>query len=103
MTKSEQELPEDEITTNFFGIDPKTYEVESISLTRGGALVRVKDGAAIWSANVPVESARHEIAVRLGLVEIVETGARDTGEEQRRKIMEDLETKAEIMKQENSE
>ncbi len=92
--------PEEEITTDFFGINPKTYEVESISLTRGGTLLRATGN---WSANVPAAAAKHEIAVRLGLVEIVEANAQDTGEEQRRKIMEDLEIKAEIMKQENSE
>jgi len=102
MTKPEK-LPEDEVTTNFFGINPKTYEVEIISLTRGGSLLRVKDGADNWSANVPVAAAKHEIATRLGLVEIVETSALNTGAEQRRRIMEDLEIKAEIMKQENSE
>ena len=94
---------EDEITTNFFGINPKTYEIENISLTRGGRLLRVRDGADNWSANVPVASAKREIVVRLGLVEIVETSAQNTDEEQLRKIIEDLETKAEIMKQENSE
>jgi hypothetical protein len=97
-----EESPADEITTNFFGINPKTYEIESISLTRGGTLLRVTDGDN-WSANVPVAAAKHEIAVRLGLVEIVETSAQNTDDEQRRKIIEDLETKAEIMKQENSE
>lgn len=102
MTKPEK-LPEDEVTTNFFGINPKTYEIESISLTRGGTLLRVKDGAANWSVNVPVAAAKREIATRLGLVEIVETSALNAGEEQRRRIMEDLETKAEVMKQENSE
>lgn len=93
----------DEITTNFFGINPKTYEIESISLTRGGTLSRVSDGADKWSVDVPVTAAKHEIAVRLGLVEIVETSTHNSDEEQRRKIIEDLETKAEIMKQENSE
>lgn len=94
---------EDEITTYFFGINPKTDEIESISLTRGGTLLWVRDDADDWSANVPVAAAKHEIAVRLGLVEIVETSVQNTGEAQRRKIIEDLETKAEIMKQENSE
>lgn len=102
MAKSEASL-EDEVTTNFFGINPKTYEVESLSLTRGGTLLRAGNGAEYWSASVPVASAKHEIAVRLGLVEIVEASVQNTSEEQRRKIMEDLETKAEIMKQENSE
>jgi hypothetical protein len=102
MAKPEKS-PDDEVTTNFFGINPKTYEIESVSLTRGGTLLRVGDGADNWSATVPVAAARHEIAVRLGLVEIVETSAQTTGEELRRKIIEDLETKAEIMKQENSE
>lgn len=98
-----EKRPEDEITTNFFGINPKTYEIESVSLTRGGTLLRVKDGADNWSASVPVPAAKHEISARLGLVEIVETSAQNTGEEERKKIMEDLEIKAEIMKQENSE
>lgn len=102
MAKPEKPLT-DEVTTNFFGINPKTYEVECISLTRGGTLSRARNGAEHWSANVPVGSAKHEIAARLGLVEIVETSARSTSEEQRRKILEDLETKADIMKQENSE
>lgn len=102
MAKPEK-APEHEITTNFFGINPKTYDVESVSLTRGGTLLRVRNGADFWSANVPVTAAKHEIAARLGLVEIVETSAQNTDEEQRRKIVEDLETKAEIMKQENSE
>ncbi|MBI5322527.1 hypothetical protein [Bradyrhizobium sp.] len=96
--------PEDQITTNFFGINPKTYEVESISLTRGGALSRVGDGSKYWNAKVPdAAAAKQEIAHRLGLVEIVEASVQSTGEQQLRKIMEDLETKAEIMKQENSE
>lgn len=98
-----ERLPEDEVITNFFGINPKTYEIESVSLTRGGTLSRGTGGADRWSANVPVAAARHEIAARLGLVEIVETGAQNTSEDQRKRIMEDLETKAEIMKQENSE
>lgn len=96
-------LPQGEIVANFFGINPKTYDIEQVSLTRGGTLSRVTDGADRWSANVPVAEAKHEIAVRLGLVEIVEAGGRIAGDEQRRKIIEDLETKAEIMKQENSE
>ena len=96
--------PEDQVTTNFFGINPKTYEIESMSLTRGGTLSRIGGGAGNWSTKVPdAATARQEIAHRLGLVEIVEASAQDTGEQQRQKIMEDLETKAEIMKQENSE
>lgn len=102
MTKPEKR-PEDEITTNFFGINPKTYEVETITLTRGGTLVRSGERAESWRASVPVGSVKHEIAARLGLLEIVETSAENAGEEQRRSIMEDLETKAEIMRQENSE
>ena len=97
-----EKLPEDEITTSFFDINPKTYEIETVSLTRGSTLSREGNGAG-WSANVPLAAAKDEIAVRLGLVEIVEMSAQRTGEEQRRKIIEDLETKAEIMKQENSE
>lgn len=102
MTKPEKSS-QDEITTNFYGINPKTYEIENIALTRGGTLLRMGDGADFWSAKVPVAAAKHEIAARLGLVEIVETNVQDTHEGQRRKIIEDLETKAEIMKQENSE
>lgn len=51
----------------------------------------------------PVTAAKHEIAVRFGLVEIVETSTHNSGEEQRRTIIEVLETKAETMKQEDSE
>lgn len=98
-----EKLPEDEVMTNFFGINPKTYEIESISLTRGGTLSWIKDGADKWSANVPVAAAKHEIATRLGLVEIAEVSAQSAADEQRRKIIEDLEIKAETMKQENSE
>ena len=94
--------PEDEITTNFFGINPKTYEVESFSLTRGGTL-RAQDGTDRVSSNISVTAAKHQLAARLGLVEIVEASAQHTGDEQRRRIIEDLETKAEVMKQENSE
>lgn len=95
---------EDQITTNFFGINPKTYEIETISLTQGGALSRMGDSTENWNARVPdAAAARQEIAHRLGLVEIVEASVQSTGEQQLRKIMEDLETKAEIMKQENSE
>jgi hypothetical protein len=97
-----EKAPEDEITTNFFGINPKTYEVESFSLTRGGTL-RAQDGTDCGSPNVTVTAAKHELAARLGLVEIVEASAQNTGDEQRRRIIEDLETRAEVMKQENSE
>jgi hypothetical protein len=97
-----EKAPEDEITMNFFGINPKTYEVESFSLTRGGTL-RAQDGTDCGSSNVPVTAAKHELAARLGLVEIVEASAQNTGDEQRRRIIEDLETRAEVMKQENSE
>jgi hypothetical protein len=96
--------PDDQITTNFFGINPKTYEIESISLTRGGMLSRTGGGAGAWSTKVPdAAAAKQEIAHRLGLVEIVEASVQDSGEQQRQRIVEDLETKAEIMKQENSE
>lgn len=104
MEAREMAKPEDQVTTNFFGINPKTYEIESISLTRGGMLSRIGGDAGNWSTKVPdAAAAKQEIAHRLGLVEIVEASVQDTGEQQRQKIMEDLETKAEIMKQENSE
>lgn len=82
-----------EITTTFYGINPKTYEIEVVSLTRGGKLSRLKDGTNLWTATVPVGAAKHEIVVQLGLVEIVETSAQFAGDEQRKKIIQELEEK----------
>jgi hypothetical protein len=93
LTKQQQR----EIVSEFYGINLKTYEVESVSLTRGGMLTKWGKDATYIEHPVAGRQARTEVVIVFGLSEIFEVTQFDDREYTKRKVAE-LQAKADTMK-----
>lgn len=86
----------------YYGIDPKTHKVVSVSKTRGGTLIRWDSETAMSHRHpiAPGRMAQSEVVVVYGLRDVfcVTVGFED-GESTKRRIAE-LEKKAEEMRKE---
>lgn len=84
----------------YYGINPTTYEVQRVWLTRGGTLSRFNKGGSITSHETAGRRPDTEVGVVFGLweTEYVTQGMFNTDAE--KKIVADLEKKATAMKAE---
>lgn len=93
---------QEEIINEIYGINSKTFEVESISVTRGGTMTRYgKDGGFYTHHIEHGRPARGEAGIVFGLVELVDVHPLYAGAEQRKIITERLKVKAAEMKAES--
>jgi hypothetical protein len=94
----------DEITREFYGINPTTFKVESVSYTRGGTLSKWGAGGGYHSESVMHgRDPRAEVNIIYGLIEIEEFHPQYTTSERRKEIRDKLEAKAaEMMKRSSS-
>jgi hypothetical protein len=90
-----------EYITNYYGINPKTFEVESVSETRGGLLSKwSKDGDLKTHQINHGRRGRSEVHVAWGLLEIKEAATQFDTNENTKRITDELERKAATMKAE---
>ena len=82
----------------FFGINPKTFEVESVSRTRGGTLSRWNENG-VYSHNIEHgRNAQAEVAIVFGLREIFSVPELLVNSENTKQRVEELRKKAAEMK-----
>lgn len=97
LTKHEQGI----IVETFYGIDPETFEVERISLTRGGVLRKSgKDGGAYEHLIEHNRSPQEEVIVVWNLREVVGLREGVFTPDQVKETVERLKVKAAAMKAE---
>jgi hypothetical protein len=94
MAKGTQQSRE-EITELFYGINPTTFEIESVSKTRGGMLTRsAKDGLIISHPMTRGGDTQNEIALVFGLMDVFSVPAKLWNSERRVRQVEELRAKA---------
>jgi hypothetical protein len=88
-----------EIVREFHGIVPKTFDVETVSLTRGGVLSKFsRDGNyhqhPVTGGRIP----RNEVVIVYGLTDIIETTPQFSDAEYIKRKLAELQEKADAMK-----
>lgn len=86
-----------EIVETIYGINGNTYEVESISVTRGGTMTRWNENGP-YSYEAAGRNPRNEAVVVFGLSEIRSVSQVLFGSDAEKRIMEELKAKAEALK-----
>jgi hypothetical protein len=95
LTKKEQE----QIESVFYGIDPETFEVSSVSVTRGGILRRWhKSGTCHTHTIGPGRQARTEIVVLYGLTDLFEVFPQYENADNTKNKIEELKVKIAAMR-----
>jgi hypothetical protein len=89
---------EGEIVEMFYGINPKTFEVDRVSLTRGGTLSRWNKNGNYSHPVFKGRDARAEVIIVFGLTDIHSVSQVSFGSEYEKRILEELKTKAAEMK-----
>lgn len=90
----------EEIVERFYGIDPKTFEVARISLTRSGTLTRRWDDGRVYPHHIMRgRDARSEVIVVFGLTNIFSVLVQYDSAESTQDRIKELEEKAAEMKQ----
>jgi hypothetical protein len=87
----------DEVVSTFYGINPKTFEVEAVYVTRGRELQKWGKDATYHSHQILGRLPRTEIVVVYGLTELIEFPLFHSEEEKQRKVQA-LEAKAAKMR-----
>ena len=91
----------DELVEDFYGINPSTFEVEQVSLTRGGVLSKfAKDGALFRHPIAPGRQALAEVIIVFHLTDIFSIHTQFENVDGTKKRIAELETKAAKMKAE---
>jgi hypothetical protein len=89
----------DEITEFFYGINLKTFAVESVSKTRGGRLSKsLPDGTVYSQMIAPGKDAQSEVVIMFGLTDVVRIPAIFWSSEFATNERQKLEEKATVMK-----
>lgn len=100
MVKKNTKAFKGEIVREYYGINRNTLEIESVTETRGGTLTKWdKDGMPRNAATKPGSSARTEVLIVFGLIDVVEFSMFHN-EESKKKAIEELTAKAAKMKSE---
>jgi hypothetical protein len=90
----------EEIVKIFYGINSKTFEVESVSLTRGAVLTKFGKDLEYIRHPIAGRDARTEVVIVFHLTEIFSVSAQMSDAESTKKRIEELEAKAMRMKAE---
>ena len=94
----------EEIVETIYGIDPKTFEVARLSLTRGGTLTRWWGDGRVYPHHIEHgRSARSEAIVVFGLMDILSVPALLDGADSTKASVKKLEEKAAEMKRKAEE
>ena len=83
----------DEIITEFYGIDTKKRKIDNVGITRGGRIAHWTDKRGYVFYLMTEKEARNNVAKILGWVELVEVHPQSPNNE-RHKILNDLQSKA---------
>jgi hypothetical protein len=93
---------EEETVSTFYGINPKTFRVESVSLTRGGKLRKWGPDATFATHHLAHgRQAITEIIIVWGLTDLIEIYPRLEDSESTRKKLEELRAIAEAKRAEH--
>ena len=87
-----------EVWEVFYGINPKTFEVESVSKSRGGVLTRWGKEGVHTHPILTGRQARNEVVLVYGLTDIFVVNPHFENQESTRKRIEELKAKAAEMK-----
>jgi len=86
---------QEEIVETFFGINPETFEVESVSRTRGGTLSRWGKGGSYYTHHIEHgRAAQSEVGIVFGLTDIFSVPEILINSEDIKKRVQELEAKA---------
>lgn len=90
-----------EIVSTFYGINPTTLQVDSVSVTRGGTLYRHGKGVPNHTHVIATgETPQSEIQIVYQLMDLIEIPSRLWADEYSKKRVAGLEAKAERMRAE---
>lgn len=91
---------QNEIVEHYYGINRETFEIESVSKTRGGTLSKSgKDGSYSTHHIIGDRQAKTEIVIVWGLTDIISFPAQFDGGEMTKRQMADLQAKADAKKE----
>ena len=89
----------EETITTFYGINPTTFEVERVSLTRGRTLKKwTKDAAFMTHPIPPGRQPKNEIVIMWGLTELIEVLPHESYSEGTKRKVDELRAKAKEMR-----
>lgn len=90
---------EAEIVSTYYGINPTTFRVEGIGLTKTGTLVKfTEEGIAGTHQVMQGRSAKAEVHVVWGLTDVIEIPTILAGSTSARVVIEELESRAANMR-----
>jgi len=94
----------EEIVETYFGIDPKTFEVKTVSRTRGGTLTKWNRDLAPYSHHIEHgRNAQAEVRIVFGLTDIFGVPEALVNSENTKNRVKELEVKAAEMKRQAEE
>jgi hypothetical protein len=94
----------EEIVETYFGINPKTFEVQTVSRTRGGTLTKWNSDAVPYSHHIEHgRNAQSEVRIVFGLTDIFGVPEVLVDSENTKKRVEELEVKAAEMRRQAEE